>query len=66
MPKRRPHSSLEIVDVDPNDLVGAHHPGAWMTLRPMPPSPNTTTLAPGVTFAVFTTAPTPVVTPQPM
>ncbi len=38
----------------------------WMTLSPMPPSPNTTTLEPGVTLAVLTTAPTPVVTPQPM
>jgi hypothetical protein len=32
----------------------------------MPPRPNTTTLAPGSTFAVFSTAPTPVVTPHPM
>ena len=38
----------------------------WMTLSPIPPSPNTTTLAPGVTLAVLTTAPTPVVTPQPI
>ena len=38
----------------------------WMTLRPMPPRPNTTTLAPASTLAVKITAPTPVVTPQPM
>jgi hypothetical protein len=38
----------------------------WMTLRPMPPRPKTTALAPGSTPAVLTTAPTPVVTPQPM
>ena len=38
----------------------------WTTLRPMPPRPNTTTFAPGVTFAVQNTAPMPVVTPQPM
>ncbi|CFW39934.1 Uncharacterised protein [Bordetella pertussis] len=38
----------------------------WMTFRPMPPSPNTTTLAPASTFAVNTTAPIPVVTPQPI
>ncbi len=31
----------------------------WMTLSPIPPRPNTTTLAPGVTFAVLTTAPDP-------
>ena len=36
------------------------------TLRPMPPRPNTTTFAPGSTFAVLITAPMPVVTPQPM
>ena len=38
----------------------------WITLRPMPPSPNTTTLAPGSTRAVLMTAPRPVVTPQPI
>ena len=38
----------------------------WITFRPMPPRPNTTTLAPASTFAVKSTAPTPVVTPQPM
>ena len=36
------------------------------TLRPMPPKPNTTTLAPASTLAVLITAPIPVVTPQPM
>ncbi|MNN85755.1 hypothetical protein D3C81_2030830 [compost metagenome] len=39
---------------------------AWITFRPMPPRPNTTTLAPASTLAVNSTAPTPVVTPQPM
>ncbi len=38
----------------------------WITLSPMPPKPNTAALAPGVTLAVFSTAPMPVVTPQPM
>jgi hypothetical protein len=38
----------------------------WITLRPMPPRPNTTTLAPASTLAVLITAPMPVVTPQPM
>ena len=38
----------------------------WMTLSPMPPSPNTTALAPISTLAVLITAPMPVVTPQPM
>ena len=38
----------------------------WITFRPMPPRPNTTTLAPASTLAVKITAPMPVVTPQPM
>ncbi len=38
----------------------------WITFRPMPPSPKTTTFAPASTLAVKSTAPTPVVTPQPM
>src|SRR5690606_341238 len=33
--------------------------------RPTPPSPNTATDSPGRTPAVFTTAPTPVITAQP-
>jgi hypothetical protein len=33
--------------------------------RPMPPSPNTATVAPASTLAVLSTAPMPVVTPQP-
>ena len=36
------------------------------TERPMPPSPSTTTVAPGSTLAVLSTAPTPVCTAQPM
>jgi len=38
----------------------------WTTFRPMPPRPNTATVEPGSTRAVKTTAPMPVVTPQPM
>ena len=37
----------------------------WTTERPIPPRPKTATLAPGCTLAVFSTAPMPVVTPQP-
>src|SRR4051812_9797666 len=37
----------------------------WMTLRPMPPTPITATLAPSGTRARCSTAPTPVRTPQP-
>ena len=37
----------------------------WITLRPMPPRPKTAADEPGRTFAVFSTAPIPVVMPQP-
>ncbi|MPN27728.1 hypothetical protein SDC9_175162 [bioreactor metagenome] len=37
----------------------------WITARPMPPRPNTATVSPSCTLAVFLTAPRPVVTPQP-
>jgi hypothetical protein len=37
----------------------------WMQAKPIPPSPKTATVSPGWTFAVFLTAPMPVVTPQP-
>ncbi len=37
----------------------------WMTESPIPPNPNTATVAPGSTLAVFSTAPIPVVIPQP-
>ena len=37
----------------------------WMALKPTPPRPKTATVAPGSTLAVFSTAPMPVVMPQP-
>ncbi len=37
-----------------------------MMLNPTPPAPKTATLLPGLTFAVLSTAPTPVVTAHPM
>src|SRR5438477_11234871 len=37
-----------------------------MAARPTPPAPKTATVEPGSMRAVFSTAPTPVVTPQPM
>src|SRR5580698_6902739 len=37
-----------------------------MTLSPTPPTPNTAAVSPGRTLARFSTAPTPVSTPQPM
>ena len=36
-----------------------------IALNPTPPSPNTATDVPAATRAVFTTAPTPVITAQP-
>ena len=36
----------------------------WIAFSPTPPAPTTATRAPGRTRAVFTTAPTPVMTPQ--
>src|SRR5689334_3202084 len=36
----------------------------WITLVPTAPEPNTATLLPGRTPAVYSAAPTPVITPQ--
>ena len=66
IPNLRPISSLPGFTSTPTIMSAPTSLAPWMTLRPMPPSPNTTTLAPGSTFAVLITAPTPVVTPQPM
>ena len=38
----------------------------WITESPTPPQPKTATVEPGSIRAVFSAAPTPVVTPQPM
>ena len=38
----------------------------WITFRPTPPTPKTAAVSPGLTLARFSTAPTPVSTPQPM
>ena len=37
----------------------------WITLNPTPPRPKTATVDPASTFAVFQTAPSPVVIPHP-
>ena len=39
---------------------------AWMAARPIPPAPKTATVSPASTRAVLNTAPTPVMTPQPI
>src|SRR6188474_1313559 len=49
MPKRRPQSSLASLMSTPTILSAPTILAPWMTLSPMPPRPNTTTLAPGVT-----------------
>ena len=38
----------------------------WIAASPTPPAPKTATVEPGSMRAVLSTAPTPVVTPQPM
>ena len=39
---------------------------AWITFRPIPPTPKTAAVCPGRTVARLKTAPIPVRTPQPM
>ena len=38
----------------------------WMMDRPTPPQPTTATASPALIFTVFSAAPAPVVTPQPI
>jgi hypothetical protein len=54
------------IDVDAHDLARTGHARTLDHVEPIPPRPKTTTLSPTCTLAVLTTAPTPVVTPQPM
>ena len=48
----RPSSRLAGLRSTPMILSAPTIRAPWITLSPMPPSPNTTTLAPGPTFAV--------------
>ena len=57
---------LAIVDVDADDHVGAGKPQALDHVEPDAAEAEYDRLAPGSTFAVLSTAPMPVVTPQPM
>ena len=66
MPKRSARARRCGFTSTPMILFAPTSRAPWMTLRPIPPSPNTTTFAPGSTPAVLITAPIPVVTPQPM
>src|SRR5713226_4358189 len=67
--------------VEPNDVASSSFRGTvstamirsdpasnapWITFNPTPPTPNTATLLPAVTAAVLNTAPTPVITAQPI
>ena len=66
IPNRSPHSFLSSLRSTPMIMSAPASFSPWMTLSPMPPSPNTTAFAPISTRAVLITAPIPVVTPQPM
>src|SRR5436190_17549791 len=55
MPKRSPHSFLPLLMSTPMIMSAPASRSPWMTLRPMPPSPNTTDLEPGSTLAVLRT-----------
>ena len=48
MPKRSPQAFLSSLMSTPMILSAPTIRAPWMTLSPMPPRPNTTTLAPGV------------------
>ena len=50
----------------PSEISSSDVRAPWMADSPTPPAPNTATVEPGSTLAVLSTAPTPVVTPQPM
>src|SRR5215510_7280165 len=50
MPKRSPHCFLALLMSTPTIMSAPASRNPWMTLRPMPPSPNTTHFEPGSTF----------------
>ena len=64
-PKIRAASSLAATTSIATIGFAPESAAPWMQLSPTPPVPITTALSPGLTSAVFTTAPTPVITPQP-
>ena len=66
MPKRRAIASRAGLRSTPTIIPAPTMRAPWITFSPMPPSPNTTTVLPVSTLAVNSTAPMPVVTPQPM
>ena len=66
IPNLSPHAFRSLLISTPMIMSAPASRSPWITLSPMPPSPNTTALAPASTLAVLMTAPIPVVTPQPM
>ena len=54
------------IGVDRDDAAGTAISAPLIAAMPTPPQPITATFSPGVTLAVFTTAPNPVMTPQPI
>ena len=58
-------AEVALVDVHRHDPARAEHPRAATTFRPIPPQPITATSEPTSIFAVFMTAPKPVITAQP-
>ena len=54
------------VQIDADNALGPGQTSALNDIEANAPKPKTATVAPASTFAVFITAPIPVVTPQPM
>ena len=65
-PKRRAVSRRSADGSDTTIMAAPAMRAPWVTATPMPPAPSTRTVAPGSTAAVFSTAPTPVWTAQPI
>jgi hypothetical protein len=65
-PKRFAHSSLVGTRSTAMILEAPASTPPWMMLSPIPPAPNTTIERPVSTLARFSTAPTPVMMPQPI
>ncbi len=59
-------SSLKSLTSTAMILAAPDRLAPWITFRPTPPQPMTATALPACTAAVLMTAPTPVITPQPM
>ena len=65
-PKREAMSSLDSTMSIATILAAPAMRQPWMILSPIPPQPITATVEPPGTSAVYSAAPTPVITPQPI